>query len=152
MRTKERKGKEVSNRVIVTVFTCVLATAFICGCATGPKGPTDEEQIMAQLEAFKAALLGKDIEGLKAVMSENWYHPEVGDREVALDFVQQGIDSGFLDDGEVDLENVEIEIEGDTATAYPIEASSPLGSVTVELEFTKENGVWLVTGGDAEGV
>jgi len=142
----------MKKQMIMAMGVCVLAALLVGGCATGGGGPTDEEQIMSQLQAMKDAILAKNIDAIKATMSEDWYHPEVGGRDIALDYVEQGIDSGIVDDIEVDLDSVEITIEGDTATAYPIVASAPMGSVTLEFELKKEDGVWLFTGGNAEGV
>ena len=151
--TGTRKETNVSKRIFVTMFACGLVAVLLAGCCPfGAKAVSDEEQVKAQLEAFKAALLGKDIDALAAVIADDFYHYEAGDKESILDYVQQGIDQGIVDDGEIDLESVEITIDGDKATAYPIEASAPIGSVTVELELKKVDGKWLFSGGDAEGV
>jgi len=145
------KGGSVSIRTTAKLIGCVLATVLICGCATGPGGVTDEEQIMARLETLKAGVLGKDIEKVRGVVSEDFYYPGMGDKENALDLVQEGMDTGIVDDGEIDLEDTEIKIEGDIATAGPIEVGNPMGSATVEFEFKKEGGGWLIIGGTADG-
>lgn len=142
----------MSKRTIVTVFGGILMAALVCGCAGMGKGLSDEELVMGQLQALVDALLAKDVDAAKALLSDDWYHPEVGGKEVAMDYIEQGVDMGVMDDAEVDLESAEVEVEGDTATVYPVEASSPMGSVTVQLDFKKEDGTWLLIGGDAEGI
>ena len=137
---------------IVKVSVVVLGAALMCGCATGPEGPTDEELIQARVTSFTEALLALDIDKLMATVSEDFYHLEVGDKAAAKDFLEQGMDSGYIDDGEVELAALEIEIEGDAATAYPIELSAPVGSVTIGLTLTKEKEGWFITEIDVEGI
>ena len=139
-------GRTSVAKVAVSLAIVVL----VCGCATGPKGPTDEEMIMAQLDTLKAAVLAHDIEKTMATLSEDFYHPEVGDKEAMSDIFQMGIDGGYIDDtAEGDFSRTEVTVEEDTATASPVVGSSSLGSLTVEVTFKKESGSWLITGGDA---
>lgn len=121
------------------------------GCATSGK-MSPEEAISAKLDAFKTALLAKNIDGIMALFSEKFEHYEWNDKAGAKDFLSQAIDMGYLDGAEVDLSKKEIKLEGDTATVYPIEISGSFGSVTVELVFTNEGGNWMVTGLDASGM
>ena len=142
----------MTRTTIAKTAVSLLLVAVMCGCATGPKGPTDEELILGQLAALRDAVIAGDAEKVVATISEDFYHPEVGDKSVIAELIQQGIDAGYTEDGEVDLEMVEITIEGDTATAYPVEASSSAGSVTAEVTFKKEKDSWYITGGDVEGI
>jgi len=146
------KERNVKKQIIVAMSVCVLAVLLVAGCATGGKGPTDEEQIMNNLLAAKAALLEKDTDAIRALMSDDWYHPEVGGPDEAMDLLQQGIDMGMVDDVEIDLEDAEVTVEGDEATIYPIVVSVPMGSATLEFECVKEDGKWLAIGGNAEGI
>jgi hypothetical protein len=142
----------VSKSSIVKGIVVLAALALVCGCAGMGKGPSDEELIKGQLETLKAGLLGKDFNKVVGTLSENFYHPEVGNKQAASDLIKQGIDSGFVDNGQIDLTKTKIKIEKDTATAYPIEASAPAGSATVQLNLKKEKAGWFIVGGDAEGV
>jgi len=151
-RTKRRKGKNVTRTLIAKTAISLLLVALVAGCAGLGKGPTDEELILGQLEALGAALIAQEAEKVAPLLSEDFYHPEVGDKSVITELMQQGIDMGYMDDGEFDLAGTEITVEGDTATAYPVEASSSAGSVTVEITLKKEKDGWLITGGDAEGI
>ena len=137
---------------MASMIMMVFVASVVAGCATGPKGPTDQELITTTVKSFTEALLLKNIDALMATVSENFYHPEVGDKAAAKDMLGQGMDSGYVDDGAIDLDNMAIKIEGDTAEAYPIVASAPAGSVTVGLTLKKENGAWLITAINVEGI
>lgn len=138
--------------MIAKVMVTALVVVLVSGCAGLGKGPSDQELVMNQITALKEGLLAKDIDKVMGTISESFYHPEAGDKATIKEFLQQGIDMGYLDNGEVNLDNVKITIEGDTATAYPIEASSSAGSATAELKLKKEDKGWFIVGGDAEGV
>ncbi|GEM_PF-319240 len=152
-----RKGTNVSMAMVKRVLVVMLVAVVAGGCASTPKGPTDAELVQQRIENFKAALLAKDVDKVLMNVSENFYHPEVGDKAGARDIMQQGIDSGFTEGGQVDLSNMQIKIEKDTATAYPIIASAAPGSVTVGLTLKKEKAKdgtlgWYITEINVEGI
>jgi len=100
---------------------------------------------------MKAGVLGKHIEQVKPTVSEEFYYPALGDKAGALDMLQQGMDMGIVDNGAIDFAKTVVKVEGDTATAGPVEASSPMGSATVSFTLKKAKGVWTITGGQATG-
>ena len=122
---------------------------------------TPEQEVMAAINELLDAVRAGDVEKVLASISEDFYQPEVGDKESVKDYVKQGKDMGLLDDvpatieqyeGKVVLDDTEVKIEDGEATVYPIDATSNQGSVTVELVLKKEaDGKWRVTGGDAYG-
>jgi len=138
-------------KTCVIFLACAILAGAVCGCASGPQGPTDEEQIMSVLLTMKEGVLDKDIEKVEPTVSKEFYYSMLGDKEGALDMLQQGMDMGMVDDGEIDLTEVVIKVEGDSATAGPVEAGSPMGSATVEFTLKKDKGVWAITGGQASG-
>jgi len=146
----------MSMKRVAAVFAVLMTVALIGGCAGGAKGPSDEELIKVQVDTFKAALIEKNIDKLMTVVSENFYHPEVGGKAEAKELLTQGLDSGYTEGGEVDLSQAKTEIKEDTATVYPIQASSTAGSVTVGLTLKKEKVGkevnWFVTMLDVEGI
>ncbi|MDQ1256821.1 MAG: Nuclear transport factor 2 family protein [Candidatus Hydrogenedentes bacterium] len=137
---------------------CILGLGVLAGCATGPKGPTDQELITQTVTQLKDALFAGDSEKLLACFSEDFSHYEVPDKQTLADYVQMGVDMGYIDQLEeqnavMEFAEAEIKIEGDTATMYPIEASADAGSVTVELTLKKEaDGVWRIVTADVEGI
>jgi len=151
---------------MVTMFkqlgVCVAVALLVVGCAGTAKGPTDEEMIRATVDKVKTALESKNIDMLLETFAEDFEHPEVGGKAEAKGMLQMGLDSGYADDGEVSIENMEIKINDDgTASVYPIDLSGPPGSISVELvmgkrEITNADGkkqpAWLITTINADGI
>lgn len=145
--------------MIMRSLVVLLAVAVIAGCAGMGGGAKDKELIQKRVEEFKTALLGKNIDGIMACVADSFYHPEVGDKNAAKDLLKQGIDSGFTQDGEVDLTKMEIKFDEKDkmkATAYPITASASAGSVTAGLTLKKEGkgakAAWLISEINVEGI
>jgi hypothetical protein len=145
--------------MIVRSLVVLLAVAVIAGCAGTGGGAKDKDLIQKRIVDFKTALLAKNIDGVMACVSDSFYHPEVGDKNAAKDLMKQGIDSGFVQDGEVDLTKMEIkfdEKDKNKASAYPITASASAGSVTVGLTLKKEGkgskAAWMISEINVEGI
>lgn len=145
-----------------TVLLMSLALALVLlagtGCQLGPKGPSDEELIRTQLQTMKDAVFAGDKEKILSVFSEEFTHYEVPDKATLADYLQMGIDMGYLDqikdqNAVINLEDAKVTIDKDTATVYPIAASADMGSVTIEVTMKKEaDGVWRITTADVEGI
>ena len=135
---KKRKDTNVKKAMLVKMMLVLVAVALVAGCAGTGKGPTDKELLDLRVKAFTDALLAKDVDAIMLSVSENFYHPEVGDKASAKDMMKQGLESGFVQNGKVDRSKAETKIEKDKATVYPIQASADAGSVTVGLTLKKE--------------
>jgi hypothetical protein len=111
---------------------------------------TPESALKASLEEFKAMVANKklDVDKLFGRMSEDFTHPVVQDKQGALDFIKNALNSGvadgILDQIEISIEDAEYELDGDEVEIYPIDVDTPIGSVTLGLYGKKENGVWRV--------
>ena len=134
------------------VLVVVSAMVMVAGCATTPEGPTDEELIQQTLDQFSAAIIEKDIDKLGAILSEKFSAPEEESKQDFLDFMQSAIDSGYLDDAEVSREDAQQTMGEGTCDVYPVDLMSSAGSVSVELHLTKEDGGWLITSLDVDGM
>ena len=133
------------------VLVGAVAAALVCGCASMGKGPSDEELVMDVINAWAATLPEQDMEKAMTYYSEDFEHYEYGDKEGLEDFLEDAAAMGYLDDAETNLDEVEIEIEENTATVYPIELTAAFGSGTIELTLTKEaSGKWMITGMEVE--
>ncbi len=143
-----REGSIVKKLSISTGLVVVCAVALVAGCATTPP----EDLIKAQMAAFKAGIVAQNIDAIMAPFSEAFEHYEWGDKAGAKDFMNQAIDMGYLEGVEVNIDDAQVTVDGDKATAEPIEISGSFGSITVELAFTKEEGGWMITGLDASGI
>ncbi len=136
--------------------TCPKAAA---ACAAGAPAAaaaapvqSDEAIIMAGVALFTTKLAEQDIEGALVGVSDDFDHYEFGDKEGLLDFLQQAVDMGYLEDIEVSTEDAEVEIDGDEATVYPVDVEGAFGSVTLEFILEKIDGIWSVTSLDASGI
>jgi len=116
-------------------------------------GGDAKAQIMEKLKLFKEGMENKDIEKLRSMISDSFSHYEFGDKDTLIAFTNMTMAQGDLDDAEVDLEYAEIEVDGDTAVAYPVEMVAVFGSATIEFRMKKEaDGEWRVVGMEMEGV
>ena len=133
---------------LALVFTLVGV-----GCATLGKG-RDEEQIHAAVARVKDALEKKDIDALMTTFSDNYKDPRVGGKAEARLLLQQGLASGYADNGKVNMDGIKVTLSEDKkkATVYPLDLSSSMGAISVEIIFAKEKSGWLVTGVNANGV
>lgn len=91
------------------------------------------------------AIQAKDYDVFSKNVSESFYSSAVGDREDLLKYLKNADEMGFLDGIEIDLSQADIAIEGTTGTVGPAYADGVFGSLTLNFEGAKENGVWLIT-------
>ncbi len=138
-------------QAVKRIGICVAALVLVAGCAT-MGGQSDEDMIRATVGKVKTALESQNLDMLMETFSEDFEHPEVGGKAEGREMLQMGIEMGYADEGEVYLEDMEIEIDGETATVYPVDLSGPPGSISVELTLQKEEDGWLIIYIDAEGV
>ncbi|MBP8131152.1 MAG: hypothetical protein KA184_16360 [Candidatus Hydrogenedentes bacterium] len=145
-------------RAAVSGAPCAAAAPPTCPSAAAASAEqpaaaaSPEDQVKATVAAMKKALEGLDLDALMETFSEDFHHPEVGGKEEAKYMLQMGIDMGYADDGEVYTDDMEIEVDGNEATVYPVELSSPAGSVSVELVLAQEGGKWLITTVNPDGL
>ncbi len=133
--------------------TLVLALVLIAGCATsGKSAMTPEQQIKAKIDAWKVALVAKDLKGVMANFSDKFENDEWGDKAGAERFIGDAIDAGYLDGVEIADKDAKTKIEGEKATVYPIDLSGSFGSITLELQLAKEKAGWMVVGVEASGL
>ena len=152
----------MARSVTVTALACAYALASLAGCATGPKGPSDEEFVMQQVQAFVDDFLAGNVDNMLGYVSEDFSHERVPDKASLAGYIEMGKASGRVaeipqmieeHDGQIDLEMAEVVVEGDTASVYPIEASADAGSVTVEMVYKKDpDGVWRILALNIEGI
>ena len=136
------------------LFTIAVAGVLVLtsGCASLGKGPSDEELIQQTLDQWSAGLVEKDVDKLAATISENFSAREADTKEELIDFIRQGIDAGYFEDAEVTREDAEYTIEEGKCDVYPVDLSSSMGSVSVGIILSKEDGKWLVSGLEVDGM
>ncbi len=134
----------------------IMAILMAGGCATTESGISDEEQIGAVLEEWKAAILAKNADELLATYSEDFSHDGyeyvAEDKAGLREYLEGSIAQGGFDDVEVSLVDAEIVIEEGVATVYPIDYTNWEGSIVIELVLTEEKAGWLITDMAIEGL
>jgi len=144
-------GERTMKRVFALALAPALTLALLAGCATGLGGKSDEELILERLESWREAVYAQDIDGILAVVDDDFRHPDLGGKEQARLLLEMAIAQGYLDDGQITWDDMEIRIseDGRSATAGPIDVSGAPGAIAVVIEGEKgDDGVWYVTGGD----
>ncbi len=153
MGNKGREGTKVRKTAILGLCAALIAAVISGGCATGAKGPSDEELIANTLNTWKVGMEEKDIEKLRTILSDEFDHYEWGNKEQMIGFLESTFNQGDLDNANVSLEAAQTKIEGDTATVYPVELTAAFGSATIEFRLKKEaDGQWRAVGMSVEGV
>lgn len=123
-----------------------LTAVVLVGCAGGggSSGPSDEELIRGIVSDAMAALQAGDIDTMVSRYADDFTSDQGGGVAETKEFLQGAKDQGFLDDIQISLENLEISIDGDKATAEPIELEGAFGALTLSLEFAKRGCGWMV--------
>jgi len=127
-----------------SLYAVAAVALLVCGCAMFGRGPSDEELIGNTLAEWKAGLVEEDLDRFMATFSEDFSSSQGGGKAELGDFIGGAMEQGYLEDVEVNVEDAEIKIEGDTATASPVELDGIFGVMVFELALKKENGTWRI--------
>ena len=114
-----------------------LAIVFItaAGCATTGGELSDAEQVANVIKQYEQGLTNQDVDMIMELVSNNLESASKADvRAFWEDYKAQGI----LDGIEVDTEETETEIDGDSALVGPLYLVSPAGSLTQDFSLRKE--------------
>jgi hypothetical protein len=121
-----------------------VAVVAMAGCATYGGGMSDEEAIQKIVDDAMTALQAQDIDAMVMAYSDDFESDQGGGKDETREFLQGAKEQGFLDGIEVDTSNLVIEVNGDTATAKPIDLEGAFGALTLEFELAKRDGAWMV--------
>jgi len=152
----------MGNRMMVVGLCGVLGLLLLTGCAAFKKGPTDEELVMQQVQAFTADFLAANADNLLKYISDDFTNDRVASKKEIADHLAKAKEKGRIEEfktfiadnhGAVDLKDAKVTIKDGVATVYPILASADMGSVTVELTLKKDpDKVWRAVGINVEGI
>ena len=120
--------------------------------ADAARAQTDEEKIGAVIARMQEGLETLNMDMLLDTFSNAFEHPEVGGKEEARYMLEMGVDMGYADNGKVNTTKMKLKVDGDRATAYPIELTSPAGAVTIEIVLGKEGEDWLIQAINVDGL
>lgn len=143
----------MQKTILTKLVVAVVALGAVAGCAsTGGGSISDARMIQNLLTEFTDAFVKNDIDRIMAAYSEDFDSPDQGDKAAIGEFLGGAIDQGFLEDVEIDTSEMELNIEGDTATLYPVELNAAFGSATLRLTLKKEAGGWKIISQEIEGI
>lgn len=121
-----------------------LAIVSLVGCAGGG-GQSDDEMIKGIVDQAMAALQAQDIDAMTAFYADDFKSDQGGGKAEMKEFLNGAKEQGFLDDIKVDTANLVITVDGEKATAKPIDLEGAFGALTIEFELAKRDGQWVVT-------
>ena len=127
-------------------FVCALAVTAMAGCAStgGGGGASAEELIQSLLDDMLAALQAQDIDKMISFYGEG-FSSDNGDVAATKEFLDGAKEQGFLEDLEIDISELTITVDGDSAKAGPVELEGAFGTLTLSFELAVQNGTWKVT-------
>jgi len=133
------------------------AAAAPAAAAAAPAAAADPKTaLMDGIKNVLEAAKKEDLNAVMALVSEDFEHPQLGDKAGLQELLQSAIDMGYIemyaDDTEVSTEDVEFEQDGEEMIIYPIDVEGPWGSATLEFTAKQEGGAWKIVGVDASGV
>ena len=131
----------------LNLAVCVLAVFAFAGCESvgGGGGMSDEEMIRSLVDDAMAALKAQDIDTMVANYADSFESDQGGGTAEMREFLEGAKEQGFLDDIEIDMSNLVITIDGNKASAKPMELEGAFGSLTIEFDLEKIDGRWMVT-------
>ena len=132
---------------LMKVAICALAVVAVGGCAStygGGGGASDADMIQGLIDDMMAALQAQDVAKMVSFYSDD-FTSDNGDKAATEEFLAGAKDQGFLEDMEIDVSELQISVDGDSATVEPITLEGAFGVLTLGFELQKRGGSWVVT-------
>ena len=121
----------------------VIGIVVLCGCASTLLDTNIEDEVLATMRDYRAAMMAGDVDALLALYSEDWEDNHGASKESLKDRYQGMREKGRNEEFEIDLSAAEAVVDGDTATIAPVTLWSPDWSITYTHKLKKEaDGVW----------
>ncbi len=130
--------------VITKLGVSVLIVVLAGGCQIG--GPSDEKLIKNAMADWKAALTAQNLDKVMTAYSENYVSQRGSGKDSIREFMTRVFDEGWMENVNVNLEEVTTTIEEDKAQFGPVAFISDSGTMKIDYTLQKENGAWLIVG------
>ncbi len=111
-----------------------------------------EEFAIEHSLAYMQKIADKDLEGFMSVVADDFEHYQFRTKDELESFLDDAMFMGYLDNIEIKIDDVEVEIDGDTVTAYPVDILGSFGTVTLELVGELRDGKLMLVSMDAFGI
>lgn len=139
------------TRLSIAQFAGLGVLSVLAAACAGMTTATPEAQIMSTIGAWEAAAVAEDIDALMATYSDNFEHYEYGTKSTLRLFLSDLIAQGMLSGASVSLADMDVRIDGSTATAYPVDLEAAFGGATLEFVLREQaSGAWLITSMDVQ--
>jgi len=124
-----------------TFIAVALLVVVGAGCAA-LRGASDEDMVMNAVTQWQAGFNDRDGEVVVEVLSEDYYDERGLTRDSFGDIMPE-LDSYGV--GQVDISELTVAVEGETATAGPVSLDMGGSDVEFEISLQKEDdGVWRI--------
>jgi hypothetical protein len=140
---------------LMCLSICVSLILLVAGgCASTPKGPTDQEVVQKMMKDCSALACAKDMDKFMTYFSDSFASTGAAyfDKAGFKGFLDDAKQSGVLDGLAIDLKDAKVTILKDTATVAPVHVSVSAGNPETAFTAKKENGVWKITGMEISGI
>lgn len=128
-----------------TVILGAILTLGVVGCASLPTGTQNDVGAINEIvDRWSKAMAAHDVDALLETYSEDFSDDDGNDKATFGDFIAGAIDQGMLDNVEILLDEIDLTVEGDTATFNGIGLSSDMGGISVDLTFGREADGWMI--------
>ena len=135
----------MSNARLSWLVCVVVAAAFSSGCARLQFWAlSDEAQVEKTMAEYKLGIDNLDTEAVMDLLADDYVGPRGGGKEGTRQFFQWMEESG--ETMEMDLEEMEVEVDGETATASGVTGSVQEWDWTASYTFTKTDAGWKLKG------
>ncbi|MDZ4861335.1 MAG: nuclear transport factor 2 family protein [Candidatus Hydrogenedentes bacterium] len=141
----------MQSKAFLNLCICLFAMAVAVGCATTGGGdaaaqkPADDKAAITKvLNDWGAALATKNIDTIVTFYSDSFSDSDGRGKPEMKGFLQEVIDAGYLDGAKVDLTTTVITVNGDQATATPVNLSGDMGAIPLSLTLKKEAAGWRI--------
>ena len=136
------------------VVLVLLITFAVTGCnesaaVTDDKAVNvnDKDLITQALTGLQEAFTALNLDKMMTFYSEDYKGQRGEDKEDVRQFVQRMIEKDALAGTEMNIDDIDIDVDGVNAVVSPVKYKSKWGLMKIENTLTKENGTWKLTSG-----
>ncbi|MHC4070296.1 MAG: YybH family protein [Planctomycetota bacterium] len=126
-------------------LTLAVLVVSMAGCQAA-----QEQNIRTALVKLQDAYAKQDIDGIMAVYSEDYRGQQGGQKEQLREYFEWMVFQGYFSSTRINIEDVQIEVEGDTATVAPVIYTGDWGRMDFKTVFKKEGSTWRVISGEEQ--
>lgn len=110
----------------------------------GPSVSAEAQPVLDVVNAVMAKLASQDVDGTMTHYADDFTSDQGGKAEYQ-EFLVGAKEQGFLEDMEVLMDDLAIEVDGDSASVEGIEVEGAFGVLTIEFEMKKRGASWIIT-------